>query len=41
MLKDYRNRMLDVYQEYSTFKQPKLADWKTTFKGKQSTRGGK
>lgn len=32
MLKDYRNRMLDVYQEYSTFKQPKLADWKTTFK---------
>lgn len=32
LLKDYRSRLLNVYQEYSTFTMPKLADWKTTFK---------
>jgi len=32
LLKDYRNRLLEVYKEYSTFKQEKIADWKTTFK---------
>jgi len=32
LLRDYRNRLLEVYKEYSTFKQEKIADWKTTFK---------
>lgn len=29
---DYRERMLDVYQEFSTFKQEKVTDWSTEFK---------
>jgi hypothetical protein len=32
LLSDYQSRMLAIYKEYSSFTQPKLADWKTTFK---------
>jgi hypothetical protein len=32
LLSDYHKRSLDIYKEYSCFTQPKLADWKTTFK---------
>lgn len=32
LLKDYNNRLLEVYKEYSTFTQPKLAEWKTDLK---------
>lgn len=28
----YRGRMLDIYKTYSTFTQPKQADWQTSFK---------
>ena len=29
---DYRNRMLDIYEELSTFKLPKTSEWSTQFK---------
>jgi hypothetical protein len=32
LLKDYNNRLLEVYKEYSTFTSPKMAEWKSDFK---------